>query len=192
MKSLTIVIALGALCELTAQHATAQGLPAVLERLDTLSRQLQQLSTKVDQLAAQISTATARKKFYLSQPQVKGDEVTDKCAAGYHFASLWETFDPSNLEYDSTRGLTRDDAGKGPPSNVYGWIRTGSTASQATSVPGTDNCNAWGQFPLTPPFEKGTIIQLTGQWDNPGSTTDPWIASLSLCSFPQFFWCVQD
>jgi outer membrane murein-binding lipoprotein Lpp len=188
----TILQAIQALESKIDALAAAQGLPQVLQRLDALSQQLQQLSTTVDQLAAQVNTTTARKKFYLSPSQVGGAEVLDKCATGYHFASLWEILDPSHLEYDSTRGLTRDDTGSGPPSGVNGWIRTGSQASSVTAIPATDNCGAWGQFPVTPPFEKGTIIKLPGEWDSPGTISDPWIASVSLCSFPQFFWCVQD
>ena len=73
-----------------------------------------------------------RRAFYLTGTRHTGDEAdgTDGngagvCANGYHFASMFEILDVSNLRYDVDRGFLQADSGQGPPSNWSGWIRTG-------------------------------------------------------------------
>ena len=90
-----------------------------------------------------VSAALAgKRKFYLTtgSPGVAGNQVLTACASGYHTASLWEILDPSNLEYDTKRGVTKDDAGSGPPagSDGDGWIRTGNF-SNTGPTPGQAN-----------------------------------------------------
>jgi hypothetical protein len=72
------------------------------------------------------------RKFYLTQTRHVGNEVLAVCAAGYHMASLWEIFDPSNLRYDTQLGFTLEDSGFGPPSFEGGWIRTGGIGIDST------------------------------------------------------------
>jgi len=64
--------------------------------------------------------------------RVLGDQTTfdgahalTACVLGFHMASLWEIFNVSVLEYDTSLGATMDDSGSGPPADVLGWIRTG-------------------------------------------------------------------
>ena len=53
--------------------------------------------------------------FYLSLATFQGDQVRLACAPGYHFASLWEIVDTSNLRYNNSLGKTTPDSGAGPP-----------------------------------------------------------------------------
>ena len=68
-------------------------------------------------------------KFYLTQGFFNGVEAPNSCAHGYHMASIWEIYDPSNLTYDTQRGFREADSGNGPPSNQSGWVRTGWPAN---------------------------------------------------------------
>jgi hypothetical protein len=76
----------------------------------------------------------APRAFYLTQTQHTGGEALTACAAGYHMASLWEIFDPSNLRYESDLGRKNDDSGFGPPTGEVGWIRTGGLQMGSTSA----------------------------------------------------------
>src|SRR5271167_3122520 len=78
------------------------------------------------------------RKFYLSRQSVDGAHTFHVCAPGFHFASLWEILNPTTLAYDVEDGATNDDAGSGPPSDLGGWIRTGSFSSGASG-----NCRVW-------------------------------------------------
>src|SRR5262245_3469439 len=53
----------------------------------------------------------AKTKYYLTAAKFPGDAVLTACASGYHMASLWEIWDPSNLQYDIGRGFAQDDSG---------------------------------------------------------------------------------
>ena len=85
---------------------------------------------------------TGLRQFYISTDTkvVDGANATSACADGYHMASLWEIYDTSNLEYNTTLGITQQDSGQGPPGN-YGWVRTGWGADTSTTA-GQANCNA--------------------------------------------------
>jgi hypothetical protein len=72
------------------------------------------------------------------------------CASGYHFASLWEIVDPSNLAYnaalsfawtDQTPPLVSD-TGQGPPAARQGWVRTGFWSASST-IPGEIRRRRW-------------------------------------------------
>jgi hypothetical protein len=82
-----------------------------------------------------------RRSFYITQTTHTGSQALTACAEGYHMASLWEIFDTSNLKYDTVLGLTQDDSGFGPPSQIGGWIRTGRFASTVGPA-GAPNCDA--------------------------------------------------
>src|SRR5262249_29960257 len=83
----------------------------------------------------------AKSRYYLTTVGVQGNAALTACDKDFHMASLWEIHDTSNLEYDTSRGLTRDDSGSGPPTGL-GWIRTGGGALSST-LAGEGNCNAW-------------------------------------------------
>ena len=65
------------------------------------------------------------RKFYRTQTTFDGAHALTACVLGFHMASLWEIFNVSVLEYDTSLGATMDDSGSGPPADVLGWIRTG-------------------------------------------------------------------
>ena len=123
--------------------------------------------------------STGLRQYYLTQGLYNGAQPTTACASGYHMASLWEIWDTSNLEYNTTLGYnTNADQGGGPPTmygteHVAGWVRTGSDAS--TSGPGKDDCHHW-----TSSFgggDKGTIIYLDEDW----TTIESWKANQGNC-----------
>jgi len=78
-------------------------------------------------LQAIYESPSGLRKFYLTDADYDGNNAdgASVCAEGYHFASLWEILDVSNLEYDQDLGATSDDSGHGPPSSIGGWILTG-------------------------------------------------------------------
>ena len=69
---------------------------------------------------------TGLQQFYISTDMgiVDGSNATSACAAGYYMASLWEIYDTSNLECNTSLGSTLGDSGSGPP-GLNGWVRTG-------------------------------------------------------------------
>jgi len=141
--------------------------------------------------------ATLRTRgFYVSKNLVSPDQALTTCAAGYHFASLWEIADPSNFKYNTTLGITSSDSGEGPPAAipvfssylpVRGWVRTGFINS-TTDIAGHANCNGWSS---TNDTHSGTTINLPSTW-----TASPdlgvWNAVTRTCDTLQRVWCVQD
>jgi hypothetical protein len=105
-------------------------------------------------------------------------------------ASLWEIFDTTDLEYDTSLGLTQADSGFGPPSGSNGWIRTGFEADTSFSV-GRGNCAAWTSTSGT---DWGTIARLTAFWSaGPNHVhVSPWLAEARGCDVTAPVWCVED
>jgi hypothetical protein len=125
-------------------------------------------------------------KFYLTPTGVAGDQALTACAPGYHMASLWEIFDPSNLTYDTKLGFVTDDSGSGPPT-ARGWIRTGFQAEVSNNA-GQANCNAWKSSSSS---DYGTIVGLFPIWGVDPISISPWAAHIDLCSDSVPVWCVQ-
>lgn len=135
------------------------------------------------------NSPTRPRSYYLTATLHKGNGVLTACAAGYHMASLWEIHDPTSLRYDTALGFKRDDSGSGPPSQTFGWVRTGADPNES-DLPGTSNCNAWTS---ENPFGEGTAVALPRIWrltDAP--VISPWTSVGELCSEPLRVWCVQD
>ena len=66
---------------------------------------------------------------YLSGYSVSGDGALGLCAAGYHFASVWELQALSPFVYNTTLGRNAyADQGEGPPAQYDGWVRSGFIA----------------------------------------------------------------
>jgi hypothetical protein len=129
----------------------------------------------------------SRRAYYLSQVST-GDQALAACVSGFHMASLYEIFDPSNLRYDTTLGVAQGDSGSGPPRN-FGWIRAGNIAqSTTTSVPGNANCDAWqsSSSAIT-----GSLAGLDG-WANAAFSTSPWRGTVAGCQRINNVWCVED
>jgi len=126
-----------------------------------------------------------------------GAATTTACDAGFHFASIFEIVDPSNLRYDTTRGMTTADSGGGPPQTIQGWVRTGDISSSQADV-GFANCGD----DLSSPWssnqsdDRGTYAwfedPLGADWNSPASRIAPWSAGTAPCNIPFGVWCVED
>ena len=124
---------------------------SVLIKLAFIQSDLGALKAKVDSLAA---NNKGPRQFYLTKTNHTGAEALTACDVGYHMASMWEIFDPTTLRYNTELGVTRDDSGFGPPSEVIGWIRTGNESSVNVTRP---NCNSWTQSNV---LALGTTVSL--------------------------------
>lgn len=127
------------------------------------------------------------RRFYLTTEAVGGDAVLSACADGFHAASLWEILDPSGLVYDPVLG--NGTRGSSPLSNVFGWIRTGSSPTSVTNQPGTDNCE---HYSSSTGF--GTQAALAARWVLPEESQrfGFWNVATGACNNPQAVWCVED
>jgi hypothetical protein len=141
-----------------------------------------------------LASSAGLRGYYLTTTTYNGAEAdgTDGngagvCADGYHFASLWEILDPSNLKYDTDLGMVRDDSGQGPPSYVEGWVRTGYYSS-TSSTPGYGNCNVWDS---SSSGHYGTIASLTRDWEAE-QDIHVWEVDFGGCPYPFRVWCVAD
>jgi hypothetical protein len=135
--------------------------------------------------------AAAGRKFYVTKNSISdGSHALQACAPGFHMASIWEILEVSNLRYDRALGFTTADSGFGPPSGVFGWVRTGWTPDVA-STPGIGNCDAWRS---NNPAHHGTLIELPNDWENIslGIEIGSWHAGPSTCDFETRVWCVQN
>jgi hypothetical protein len=138
--------------------------------------------------------ATRMRQYYLTKDSFLGSKPSGSngsgagvCANGYHFASLWEILDPSNLKYDTLLGDDLLDSGKGPPSFTSGWVRTGSSSNNNRN-PGHANCSNWE-------LERGagTVVSLTTNWtDSSNRDIFVWDAALQSCSENAQVWCMED
>jgi hypothetical protein len=133
--------------------------------------------------------STGLRQYYLTPGSYNGAQPVGMCASGYHMASLWEIWDTSNLEYNTTLGITYvGDQGVGPPTyyqsnHVSGWVHTG--ADDSADTPGKSNCENWT---VSYPTDKGTIIYLDEDW----TTIEGWKASQLACNSTTHVWCVED
>ena len=129
--------------------------------------------------------------YYVTKDIFDANDAPAACEAGFHMASLWEIFDPSNLRYDTTRGLTYTDSGSGPPI-VYGgsWVRTGAFSTNAPEA--GSNC-----LNYTSDFDRdwGTGVRLKPDFENPNiisPSLGPWEASVFPCHAQLSVWCIED
>jgi hypothetical protein len=114
----------------------------------------------------------------------------DVCAPGYHFASLWEIMDPSNLEYNTDLGRQKTDSGQGPPSDAFGRVRTGYDSRAFSSSPaGHSNCYTWTSSNFG---DWGTVAGLRSNWTAGDEDIHVWEVSTWRCSTNAPVWCVAD
>lgn len=134
------------------------------------------------------SAATApMDRFYLTVGTHDGRDADTACAVGYHMAALWEIMDVSNARYDRSLGyqMPAGDSGEGPPSGVYGWVRTGGAPSVG-AVPGNGNCALWSQSYTG---QWGSVAALQTAWTGGGLG---WVVGTRDCSIARRVWCVQN
>lgn len=136
------------------------------------------------------TTASVTRTFYLTEQAHLGSTAAGACDTGYHFASLWEIHDVSNLRYRSSGGVVQADSGDGPPSSAVGWIRTGFIG-YSNDHPGKANCDVWKSFSEE---EFGSVVHLESTWDGTAAASEisPWGGGTFAC-FNEFpVWCVSD
>lgn len=134
----------------------------------------------------------SRRNFYLTQEDYSTLLVNSACEPGYHFASLWELLDTSNLTYNQTLGAVwlAGDLGYGPPSEAPGWIRTGYESKSDSGIPGRDNCSNWTLDDIN---LNGTSARLRSNWaSTSGNFLQGWEVMAVKCDQSLAVWCVED
>jgi hypothetical protein len=134
--------------------------------------------------------AASGKRFYVTQnSDFDGSQALQACATGFHMASLWEIYEVTELRYDRTLGFQNADSGFGPPSGVFGWVRTGWTPEVGGT--GTANCDVWRS---NNSGFSGTMIELPIDWENIelGNEIGSWHSGTAQCDFKTRVWCVQN
>ena len=146
-------------------------------------------SSSSDDVAAVSATGGGR-HFYLSTANYNPTQAPTACALGYHLASLWELYDVSNLtyDYDHPAAYVKVDSGYGPPSNWYGWVRTGYDSS-GDSTTGTGNCLNWSSNSNS---YYGVSVRLSRTWETAPGDIGPWDATSFTCNTVGPVWCVGD
>ena len=162
---------------------------AAFQSSDSVSAQLAAIQPQISSLETQVASLANKgpRKFYLTKTPYNGAQALTACAAGYHMASLWEIYDPSNLRYDTELGYTLDDSGSGPPF-LAGWIRTGWVAD-VSNDPGSGNCNAWRSNRSS---DQGSAVGLSIHWSSTSSVISPRQTAATRCDAGLPVWCVQD
>lgn len=140
--------------------------------------------------AAAFIPSTAGRHFYVTYATYAPGTAPTACSAGYHMASVWEILDVSDLAYDYNQpdAKTVADSGFGPPSNWYGWVRTGNDAS-SDSTAGTGNCRNWSSVS---PSDYGSAVSLAKNWQTASGHIPGWDAASFTCDSAKPVWCVGD
>jgi hypothetical protein len=160
------------------------------------------LSHNVGNAQGTVFTSTAPiRGYYLTKNTITGSKVLTACATGYHFASIWEILNTSDLHYNTTLGRSNANSGLGAPSISYtldrsvidapiGWIRTGGALDA--------NCKNWTSNSAT---DQGSAAGLTTAntsaplWGVFSTSTKQEIScddTLSGTPLPVGVWCVQN
>jgi hypothetical protein len=135
-----------------------------------------------------VTTANARRKYYLTPGTYLGNQTLTACAAGYHMATFYEIAETSNFSYDSVLGYQLADSGPaGPPMAVLGWVRTGY---QASGFGVGANCLAWQSGSG---IDNGTVVYLYLEPDFTTARVETaWAGQYDVCNTGYRVWCVQD
>jgi len=131
------------------------------------------------------TTADGMRQFYLSWGWFSTPDSPSACVQGYHFASLWEIADPSNLKYNTYYGRDKDDSGEGPPSGYFARVRTGYSSNNSNTV-GQANCNNWSSS-----TGYGTKAALLPNWSS-SPDIGVWDVIAGECDETATIWCIED
>jgi|SRR5579863_10669356 len=142
------------------------------------------------------STAPAR-HYYLTKANFAGDKPLTACAAGYHFASFAELYDPSVMTYNKTLGRAQADDGAGPPIGALGWVRTGYISNSNPNLGGganfPTNCSVWTSGATSDDGEVGEYAPVNNV-TNSGQVFV--VADSAACDNSQGYnlgaWCVEN
>jgi hypothetical protein len=122
-------------------------------------------------------------RFFLTTTTFAGNAALEACGAGFHMAEIYELLDVARLEYDRTRGSVTGDSGQGPPTNVAGWVRPGST---------NDSCSDWTSNSATVFGLRATVLA-AGSLDVAGTEISPFqVGTSGACNSPTRVWCIED
>jgi hypothetical protein len=159
------------------------------------------LSHNVGNAQGTVFTSTAPiRGYYLTKSTITGSKVLTACASGYHFASIWEILNTSDLHYNTTLGRTNVNSGNGAPAissrstfadAAFGWIRTGG--------PDDPNCINWTSSNGVDAGSAGVLNFSSGvppSWSiavgGPNSTPISCDGTFSGTPLPIGVWCVQN
>lgn len=166
-----------------------KGLAWILLAIVALSALLLYLALGGEPAQASVQAqSTSLRQYYLTTTGVRGIQPLTACASGYHFASLWEIADPSNLQYNTSLGHTTADSGQGPPTGAYGWVRTGSYGN-TLSTAGLGNCDTWSSLH---PSYYGTRAILPDLWTSSTEDVGVWEVTTDTCDDYNLVWCIED
>jgi len=148
-------------------------------------------SATAQSAAAVVSSPGGVGYYYLTKTYASPIQALEACGSGYHMASMWEIYDPSNLVYASNHpnASSWTDSGFGPPSEAYGWVRSGYISS-GDPVLGKGNCDNWTS---TTSGDYGTAAGLSNRWDTNPGLIGPWLLESAACStsIGRRVWCVS-
>lgn len=136
-----------------------------------------------------------KRRFYVTAlAAYTGDEADEPgtCAPGYHFASLYEILDVSQLQYVADLGHGDNggyDLGTGPVTDATGWVRTGRFNLSANQGIGRNNCDGWSSSSSN---LSGSTVTLEFVWNGTVRPTSPWKPISDFCDQTQRVWCVED
>lgn len=170
------------------------GLNSLSQQLQTLQNTVNSQSTTLSSIQGDLSKVAKTRKFYLTNSSGSdGSQASSACASGFHMASLWEIFDPSNLVYDTSRGLIGGVFGTevGPPNFFIGWIREGgaSVGSEPNTTPGQRDCVG---YTSNDSGQHGTVVGLSSDFGSSAGGVDPWASDSKTCDTKLQVWCVQN
>jgi hypothetical protein len=134
------------------------------------------------------AASTGMRQFYLTTNTHYPPQAPSACATGYHFASLWEMADPSNLKYNTSLGYTTADSGQGPQTYLDGWVRTGY-GSNGQNTAGKANCLNWTNNTSS---SYGTTVKLPDDWAGGYQDIGVWAVDTAQCSTAWRVWCIED
>ncbi len=138
---------------------------------------------------APLTASAVMRHYYLTEWPHDGSQADEAgvCEPGYHFASLYEILDTSNLRYNADLGWTAADSGQGPPTGLVGWVRTGYDSS-GSDTPGQGNCDNWDS---NAEGVYGAKASLPHYWPLPPDMF-VWEVSTGTCNNFGWVWCVED
>lgn len=198
ISGMVLALCSPAIASAQSSSDTGPGNPTVLQAIQALQNSVNGLQATVNTLNTKVQGIVANgvptqpKLYYLTQGTANGAGAPNACQAGFHMASLWEIFDPSNGVYESSIGFRQADSGSGPPAGMPGWIRTGTNSRTVPGLAGFDNCAA---YTSASPGVLGTTVSLNILWGPLAtnvSQVPPWQAASNSCSTAAHVWCVQD
>jgi hypothetical protein len=139
------------------------------------------------------TAAHAQTKFYYVTPTGhKGNDVLEACAEGYHFASISELQNFSELAYDTEADLSdssKFDHGHGFGLGYRAWVRSGYINDSAM------NCNGWT---TADSLNRGTWVQLNydiesmQEWPGVSEFEFQWTGGRISCDTAFRVYCVAD